>query len=254
MRPASRTFGTFRYLAIGAICLSAAAVSVSARAEDNLLINGDLARGSGSQLDLWRTEAWINSPDAFHYDWIHPESGGPHQAEIENLKPNDARWMQSISLGPGWYHASAEARTEAVGAYEMGANISVPEDGIVSSDIRGTSGWQTVGFYLKVGPRGADVDIALRVGGFGSLNTGRAFFRDVKLVKIAAPQPGTQHAYDLDTIRMAAAPEPIGSPITLVLMFLVLSGGAVWGWILFGTEHQKPEMAASRPRRRAHRG
>ncbi len=228
-----------------AICAIAAAFVPHAAisAEANLLLNGDLAKGSGEQPDHWRTEAWVNEPDAFRYTWSHPESGGPGQLEVDALKPNDARWMQSVTLPEGWYRFSTDVRTENVGTQATGATISVMEDGAMSPDIRGTSGWQRVAFYLHVGPKGADIEVALRIGGFGSLNVGKAFFRDVQVEKVAAPPPGATPVYDLTEIRRAAQPQPVGRPITLVATFIVLGLIAFQGWRMFGAE--KPARAAA---------
>jgi len=90
--------------------------------------------------------------------------------------------------------------------------------------------------YLKVGGQGADIDVALRIGGFGSLNTGKAFFRNASLVRVDAPPPNATPTYDLNAIRQQAAPVPIGSPISLAFTFAVLAGFAWAGWRIFGDD------------------
>ena len=55
---------------------------------------------------------------------------------VNNLQPNDARWLQTLTLGPGWYYVGAEARTEAVPANATGASVSLDEDSINSPDLR----------------------------------------------------------------------------------------------------------------------
>jgi len=238
-----------------AVCAFALATILGHRvaraAETNLLLNGSLAKGSGEQPDDWRTEAWVNEPDAFQYTWMHPTDGNPGQLVVNALKPNDARWMQSLTLAPGWYRFSTEVRTENVGSQQTGANISVMEDGAMSPDIRGTSGWQRVSFYLKVGGNGADIELALRVGGFGSLNTGKAFFRDVHAEKLAAPPPDATPVYDLMAIRKAEIPEAIGHPVTLVMSFVFLALVAYYGWRLFGAPEpvvEKVQAPAPQPK------
>ncbi len=61
--------------------------------------------------------------------------------EVNAIKADDARWMQSLSLTPGWYYMSADIRTENVGKDNSGATISVMEDGIMSPEIKGTTSW-----------------------------------------------------------------------------------------------------------------
>jgi len=224
---------------ISAILLAAvfAVRAASADAPKNLLQNGDFAKGSEDQPDLWRTEAWINSPEAFQAHW-HFAANQPDQSELEvdNLQANDARWMQPLTLAPGWYQLSVDIRTENVGAKETGATISIMEDGIMSPDVHGTTDWQRVTLYLKVAGKGADVDVALRVGGFGSLNTGKAWFRNATLLAISAPPPSAAPTYDLMAIRQQGAAVPSGSTISLVLTFMMLAGFACVGWRIYGDD------------------
>ena len=221
------------------LCTILAAVSTPRRAysadQKNLLLNGDFKKGSEDQPDSWRTEAWVNSPDAFQTHW-HSYTDKPSEMEVDNLKANDGRWMQPLTVPPGWYQLSVDVRTEDVGAKESGASMSVMEDGIMSADIHGTTDWQRVTLYLKVGGHGADIDVALRVGGFGSLNTGKAFFRNASMVAIDAPPPSATPTYDLSAIRQQGAPVPIGSPISLVVTFLALAGIAWAGWRIYGDD------------------
>ncbi len=249
MNPQSHTLDLFAagFAAALAILIAVIAPPSLARADANLLLNGDLAKGSEHQPDDWRTEAWLNDPGAFGYDWTHPSGGGPGELKVAALKANDARWMQSLTLQPGWYHITAEVRTENIGTQATGATVSIMEDGIMSADIRGTSGWQPIGLYLKIGGQGADVTVALRVGGFGSLNTGTAYFRNARAEKIAAPAAGATPVYDLAAIRKAAQPLPEGQPITLVAVFVILGVIAAYGWWMFGVE--EPLSKAPGPNR-----
>ncbi|HVA81876.1 MAG TPA: hypothetical protein VNF29_13195 [Candidatus Binataceae bacterium] len=234
-----------------AMTIPGLAAPAVARAAANLLLNGDLSKGSESQPDHWRTEAWLNDPAAFAYDWTHPAGGAPGQLKVAALKPNDARWMQSLTLAPGWYHISAEVRTVNVGTQATGATVSIMEDGVMSADVRGNTGWQPVGFYLKVGGQGADVNVALRLGGFGSLNSGTAYFRNARAERIAAPPAGASQVYDLAAIRKAAEPVPAGQPITLLAVFVILGVVAAYGWWMFGVE--EPLRPAAGPNRAARR-
>ncbi len=214
----------------------------------NLLVNGDFAKGSVDQPDEWRTEAWINSPDAFQHHWIQ-RPGEPNALEVENLKANDARWEQPLSLEEGFYHASVEIRTENVGAPNDGATISIMTDGMMSPDVKGTSRWRRVGFYFHVGRHGADVDVALRVGGYGSLNSGRAFFRAARLEKIAALPKDASPMFDWDAIQKAEIPAPIGRRWTMPIVFVLLIATVIFGWWMYGSEPPPvPATEAHAPR------
>jgi len=228
------------------VFLTMLAFAPRVRAANELLSNAELSKGSENQPDDWQTQAWVNEPDAVTFNWTHPPNGGPGEAEVNAVKPNDARWWQQLELKPGWYYISAEIRTENVGAQNSGATISVMEDGIMSPEVKGNSNWTKVGMYMRVGPKGADVQVALRVGGFGSLNTGRAFFRNASVTSIAAPPPNAQPTYDLEKIRQAAQPVPIGKLYSLVLTYLLLFAIAYGGWRLFAIEPPKVNRAEAR--------
>jgi hypothetical protein len=220
-----------------------------AKAGRNLLGNADLAQGAGDSPDDWRTGGWKQSPSVTGYDWLH-SSGSEPELIVNNFQPNDARWIQSLSLEPGWYYISAQARTENVPSNAAGATISLDEDGIDSLDLRGTTQWQRIGFYLKVGKRGADVDVALRLGNFGSLNTGRAFFRKPEVVKITALPAGAAPVFDLAAIRRALMPKPVGHLWTLIATGLLLVILTIAGWNIYGTEELAPAPAPQRAERR----
>ncbi len=228
----------------------------------DLMLNGSFARGSGNSPNNWRGEAWVNSPAAVEYRWIPPAAGQPGELEVNNLEPNDARWMQSLTLQAGWYHVSAEVRAENVPSDKTGANISLLEDGVMSPDLHGTTDWQRVGFYVRIGRHGADVEVGLRVGGFSNLNRGTGYFRNASIERVAEPPAGATPVFDLEAIRQASATAPIGQPWTLVATFILLGVVAYLGWraygeatigvVLVSPPEIKPETKGRTKKRRAH--
>jgi len=252
-----------RFIALILTVIVALATAIAASAdESNLLHNPAFNVGSGNSPDNWRTEAWINSPEAVQYRWIPPANGQPGGLEVINRQPDDARWMQTMALGPGWYHISVDARAANVPTDKTGVNISLLEDGIMSPDLRGTTGWQRIGFFLRIGGHGADIEVALRVGGFSNLNRGAGYFRDASVERIDAPPPGAGPVFDLDSIRKAAMPTPIGQLWTLVATFLLLGIIGYLGWRAYGEAtigvasisppEAKPEVRGRSKKRRAH--
>jgi dolichyl-phosphate-mannose-protein mannosyltransferase len=233
---ASLRFWARNVMASGALLLALGySLTAPAFAAPNLLANPNLTKGAGNSPDDWQTQAWQEGSEFSNYQWTH-EEGKSGELSVTNVKPNDARWAQSLDLTGGWYRFTADVRAENVGKDATGASISIMEDGITSPDLKGTIGWQSVGFYLKIGPKGADLDLACRVGGFGSLNTGTVYCRNIRMERVAAPPPAapSQYNFDLDKIRKDSAEVPIGSPWTLVATFLFLFGLSALGWRTFG--------------------
>ncbi len=231
--------------------VAAASPTASAGASEvpagrNLLANGDFATGSGKSPDNWRTGGWNESPSVTGYDWLH-SSGSEPELIVNNLQANDARWLQTLSLGPGWYYVGAEARAEDVPLNAAGAYVSLDEDSINSPDLHGAADWRRLGLYLKVGAHGADVDVALRLGGFGSLNTGRAFFRDARVVKLDALPAGAAPVFDLSAVRRSLVAPPVGKPWTLAAAFVLLAIAAAVGWRIYGADDLAPALVTTRP-------
>jgi hypothetical protein len=174
------------------------------------LQNGDLTRGSTSP-DYWQADPGL--PGTTVLRWNHP-AGGPAELEIDNLKPNDSHWTQTVHLDQGWYLFTASVRTEGVPADHAGANLSSLVDGIISPTLSGTTGWKTIGFYLKIGKAGFDVPISCRLGGYSSPNIGKAWFRNITGTKVVAPTQADLPRYDLDVILGigVATPQPTRVP------------------------------------------
>jgi hypothetical protein len=226
-------FGSFALLLLAVVGLFAVVKPIRACAQEIILRNSNLILGKDAP-DSWSTEAWQRGADFTTFNWKHT-AGAPGEVEISSLKPNDASWAQKLHLGPGWYHFTASMRTEGVPTGNTGAYISILEDGIVSDFLYGTNNWRELGFYLKVGEAGADVELACRVGGFASLNTGKAACRDFRGVKIDAPPEDATHKYELDLIRGGGIPPPSSgtnnNTLVMVLFFAAiaaLAGILVW--------------------------
>jgi len=166
--------------------------------------NGDLTHGTDAP-DYWRSNPGL--PGLSILRWNRP-TGGPAELEISNLKPNDSHWTQDVHLEPGWYLFTASVRAEGVPRDHAGANLSSLEDGIISSTLSGTTGWKTLGFYLRVGKAGGDLPIACRLGGYSSPNTGKAWFRHITGTRVDEPTQPDIPRYDLDVIRGIGAVPP----------------------------------------------
>ena len=114
---------------------------------------------------------------------------------VTSATPDDARFTREVAVEPATlYRLTCRVRTENVGTTARGAGISVT--GILdgSRDIKGNSGWQTVEFYGKTGADQRRITVTVGVGGYGSLNSGSAWFEDIKVEKAANVPPGVKVA------------------------------------------------------------
>ncbi|HYA35321.1 MAG TPA: hypothetical protein VEF03_06865 [Candidatus Binataceae bacterium] len=216
---------------------------VVSRAEQNLIVNGDFSRGSSDTPRAWRRIVW-SSDHQTSLRWIAPYASNPGEVEIEitSAYGNDARWVQTVHLDPGWYYIAADVRTENVGWGPIfyGATVGIAELGGTSEQVKGTTQWGRVGFSLKVPAPGADVDITLRLGGLWAYNNGRAFFRNVSVYRVEAPIAQGGPELDLKALRAHWS----GSRWSLVAAFAFLFAMAIAGWRMFGEQRRHP---ATRP-------
>ena len=160
----------FLLLSIFPVC--AATQAALASDSKDLVINGDLTRGTGTMPDAWKSDSWLTGPGISSFAWHRTAHGG--ELTIINHQPNDARWVQHLHLAPGWYRFTAEVRATKVGGDHLGASIAVIQGWVSSADLRGNQDWQSLEFYLHVGGAGADVELACRLGGFSNENIGEA--------------------------------------------------------------------------------
>lgn len=164
---------------------------VITQAQENFLLNSDLSQGSGNSPADWVAQSWLqgqpNSKYQGTFQWLSQQQ--PAELEVSNSAPDDGRWVQTLQLDPGLYHFTAEIKTDNVGKGAVGANISILEGWFLSQSITGTNDWQPVGFYLNVGPGGANVTFACRLGFYSNLNTGAAYCRNMSAA-LATASPG----------------------------------------------------------------
>lgn len=187
-----------------ALCLVATAFVPSlVAAQSNLLLNADLTAGTGNTPQDWESgEYAAPQPSDVTFEWHNNTQ--PAELEIWNYQPADSRWSQKLHLKPGWYHFTGSVRTENVGELDTGANLSIMDTWFLSRHVKGTGYWESLGFYLLV-PKDTDVIFACRLGFYSSVNTGRAWFRDLSVVKVAAPASDGDPSFKLD---------PTAQPVT----------------------------------------
>lgn len=174
--------------------LAAAFPGSAAHADGGLLQNGGFESEGAGQPTSWTIDAWhtgdINSRMTIQQDIVH---NGTHAALIENLQPNDAKYVQKVTVDADTlYKLSAYVRVDYADPGAKGANLSVLGITDTSVDLQATNGaWQLVEMYGKTGKSQKELQVAVRLGGYGSLSKGKAYFDDVSLTKAAAAPSGT---------------------------------------------------------------
>lgn len=174
------------------LCLLLVPAAALADGEDTLsggelLYNGDFTAYSESATlpAGWELSAYQSDAESVSASVLNDDDG-QLVVSIENLVPNDSRVCQTVTVSPDTvYRLRADIRTTGV-EYGTGANLSIdnyPVDGTYcySENLFGTDVWRTVTLYFRTAPKQTSVNVALRLGGYGTTATGAAEYRNVSL-------------------------------------------------------------------------
>jgi len=228
---------------------------------EELLFNGDFAiQAESVALPAgWELNAYQNDADSVEAHAALQD--GVPQIVLTNLVANDSRVTQQVTVMPNTvYRFSAEIRTSDV-QYGTGANLSIdnyPIDGsyCYSENLFGSDSWRAVSLYFRTKAEQTSVNVALRLGGYGTTAVGTAEFRNVSLYECVtteesivdlASSNGTvsnqSGASASETSKVTA-----NDPLFLALAFTVVLGGAfLWYYRNSLRYSPRPEEAISRP-------
>ncbi|MGE5551472.1 MAG: glycosyltransferase family 39 protein [Bacteroidota bacterium] len=203
-------------------------------ASANLIANGGFENVAAGQPEMWSRDVWVQGDDATRFS---VETGRAHTgarcAVIESYKENDAKLVQHVRVKPGTvYKLSCWIKAENAGPETKGANITVLGILETSKDLRDTQGkWEYVELYGRTGPKQEEVSVSLRLGGYGSLNTGRAFFDDVVMEEADAPAGATVvNLFAAEPAKPVIPPIQLdfsalaGTPILLLITVMAAAG------------------------------
>ena len=175
-------------LGIGAPCLAEA---------ENLLENGGFSSDDGDLPAGWRRDMWMTDV-GISILTVDPDGYEGSCVTVTNVDENDARFAQTVSVEPDRiYHLYGMVRAEGCDEAGYGATLSIADVFVYSESVYDTGGeWQYVELYGRTGPKQTELTVFARVGGYGSLSTGRASFDDVVLEAVDEA-PGDAVVYDL---------------------------------------------------------
>jgi hypothetical protein len=221
-----------RFIVIVALALCASLLSSpnDSLAASNLIKNGDLADGyQGAPADWY---ALSSDKKLTKFSWSYtPGEGGV--LVIANQTRSYSSWHQALMLRPGTYHVTAEARVEGAMPHEGGANIAINTfDGfhLSSNRLQGNADWRTLSFFVIEDRWGDTTELVCELGLEGYPDTGRASFRNIKVVEVAGPPPVGAVRFDLSAIR-ARYKDQVHEPDTRVWIRIV---GVACGAVLLG--------------------
>lgn len=163
------------------------------RAAENLLKNGSFEEGK--EASSWEQDVW-NHGDT--YSKLLTVSDvfrtGGRSVLIESMRENDAKLVQTVKVKEDkLYRLSGWIKAESAGSGAKGANLSVLGALETSADFTDTKGeWQYAELYGRTGAKQKELKVAVRLGGYGSLNKGKAYFDDIVLEEVDSAPSGAK--------------------------------------------------------------
>jgi len=198
-------------------------------AHGELVTNGLLSQGRDGEPVGWRHSACGSGPEAVKFSW-ELSAAGVGVLKITNLQLNDSLWAQRFAVSPStWYRVSGWVRTQNA-VPTIGAHLTV-EHGFGSTDLRKTSDWQLLEFWMKTKPDQKSEELQCRLGGSSALSTGTAYFTAISFSEGKPPPwalPEQVHGATFWDFR--EKPRVIEALLTLILAPLLLR--LLWRFVL----------------------
>ncbi|MEG0933994.1 MAG: glycosyltransferase family 39 protein [Clostridia bacterium] len=174
----------------------------AAFAEQNLLLNPEIEQvTSNEQPEGWTREMWHYDAGVSDLGVRRNVYGSGYSLYVDNLGENDARFEQRVAVEPDTiYRISCMIRAEGCSEDEVGANLSIKDTFVTCENLYDTGGaFVKATLYGRTGPEQTEVTVMARVGGYGSLNIGRAWFDDFEMVTVDQVPVGAQ-TYSLSAV------------------------------------------------------
>jgi len=157
-----------------------------AGAEENRITNGDFSIIDASGLpEGWSREMWFTDAGVSNL-YVDENGYDGNCIAVVNADPNDARFAQTISVEPdSLYRFSCMVKVEDCGAEGHGATLSFENCFSYSESVKDTNGeWEELEVYARTGKKQDEVTLFARVGGYGMLGKGRAWFDNIEAVQV----------------------------------------------------------------------
>ncbi len=197
--------------------------SASACAQSDELLPPNAVFDGNELPEGWFSEAWLSGEDEYSIVADADEKA----VCITNYIENDARLCYTLKVKKNTcYTLSCDVKTENV-ENGQGANIAVTNCMAASQPVLGTEDWRHIELTGKTGKTQKELTVCVRVGGYGALSSGTAWFRNVSLLEVETAEtvedfaPMEQSAQE-DNITEGKVPH-FGAILLLMLLFTLLA-------------------------------
>ncbi len=178
-----RALSAFAILAAFAVLFTFAGGAVLA-GTGSTVKNGDFSKlGSDKMPENWKFFSYSNDMSKSYAGVItDPERGSV--VKVINKEEDDAHLNQTVSVKANTvYRFSVYVKTENVEG-GAGANIGLEDIICCSSPVVGTNDWRQIELVGKTGSKQKSLSISCRLGNFGAVSKGVAYFSDFDMEEL----------------------------------------------------------------------
>ncbi len=170
--------------------LAAMLVGTASADGGNLLQNGGFENvGTSGVPDGWYTVSYRDMASNTLFSVTDEEAhSGAYSAKIVNANLNDARFVTVVNVEPeSMYRVSGYVLVKEMDDVGNGANFALEQIYAVSESVFDSGGeWQFVEWYGETDTDQTQIELGVRVGGFGAESKGVAYFDDIVVEKVEA--------------------------------------------------------------------
>ncbi len=158
------------------------------RSMPNLVVNGGFEKVIGDIPDKWRIDCWQEKDAICKYSANEKiRKSGRYAAMISQAGKADSRWVQEVAVRPRTrYKLSGWIKTADIPREGAGASLQVDLPNTHSEVLYGDNDWKYVELELKTRTGQKSFKVLCRLGDYGAVNTGTAYFDDIELKEISS--------------------------------------------------------------------
>lgn len=161
-------------------------------AEENLVSNPGFE--AEDEEFVWKPYSWNEESGVseFAVDEARAYSGS-RSARITNHDANDARYIQTLLVEPEtYYRFSGWVMVDNLEG-DKGANLTLEGITETSLDLKEKlNDWQYIEVYILTSSNQKEIAISIRLGGYGNISKGSAWFDDIEVVKVESLPQGAR--------------------------------------------------------------
>ncbi len=201
------------------LCLIFIGMAVFAQ---NLVVNPNFSDQEEGRPDIWTTDSYGKKGSVKVVD----DGAGGKMLEIQSSEPDHTYAWQEVPVEPGKvYRLSADIKVDDIDGTKAGAYVGIHSKTLYADIKKKTTGFEKASLYIN--PKGKMLSIMVSLGGYGSENKGKAYYKNVELVEVdPSTLPKDQRITIIEDKGVKSKFDK--GWIFIMLIFVLSVGGSLW--------------------------